>query len=146
MPRKQDKEKTPPGEVSTAEAELVDDLFGKPQDHVLAWSEDKSPTDKGKTAKRSRGAPVWVDDDDQTIEVNLATGPSRLRKLRSTEKDTVVSGPDFEERLRARFVASQQTAAWATLPEPSEGSELLRSTQPLRRTRTGQRLPLLFQK
>lgn len=73
----------------------------------LAW-EDKTPSSYGQdvevgdrqpvselerqsVASTSGREAVWQDPDDLTAQVNIATQP-RLRKLRQTEQDTVVSG------------------------------------------------------
>ena len=43
------------------------------------------------THERSARAPVWADEDDEKVEVNIA-GRDRLRKLRQTEEDASISG------------------------------------------------------
>lgn len=40
---------------------------------------------------RSSGVPVWVDEDDERVAVNIA-GRSRLRKLREAENEALVPG------------------------------------------------------
>lgn len=78
-------------------------LDGQP----IAW-EDKTPSafgqdleeedasrqpaaEKQPMASTSGRQAVWEDPDDLTAQVNIASQP-RLRKLRKTEQDTVVSG------------------------------------------------------
>lgn len=69
-----------------------------------AW-EDRAPADGGSTGSddsdqepvqqavpsTSRRRPVWDDPDDAAAEINIAAQP-RLRKLRQTEGDGIVSG------------------------------------------------------
>lgn len=61
-------------------------------------------------------AAAWHDDDDDAVGVDLAA-VSRTRKLRETEAEEVVAGPDYVRRLRAQFAkraaASQTEHAWA---------------------------------
>ena len=49
-----------------------------------SWAQD------GTHERRAR-APVWADEDDEKVEVNIA-GRDRLRKLRQTEDDASISG------------------------------------------------------
>jgi hypothetical protein len=125
-------------EITLAEAALASELFGKPEEAVLETSAGR---------KRSRGQPeptkaptkvAWVDEDDDELEgVNLAA-TARLRKLRSSlaASDAVVSGRDFEEKLRARFLASQSEkhVAWAEVSleqEEDDDTAVFRSAAPL---------------
>jgi len=43
--------------------------------------------------------PAWVDDDDETLEINL-TSINRTKKLRETEQEITLSGVEYEKRLR----------------------------------------------
>lgn len=59
---------------------------------------------------------AWHDDDDDAVGVDISA-VSRSRKLRETEAETVVTGPDYVRRLRAQFAkraaADQFVPAWA---------------------------------
>ena len=59
----------------------------------------------------------------------------RLRKLRQTEDETVLAGPEYRERLRAQFEKIPGGApAWAaTMTDDSDGMVLTRSAAPLLR-------------
>lgn len=46
--------------------------------------------------------PAWKDDEDERLEVDL-TSRNRLRKLRKDFQDTIVSGKEFESRLRTLY-------------------------------------------
>jgi len=43
--------------------------------------------------------PAWIDDDDDTLEINL-TSINRTKKLRESEEEITLSGTEYEKRLR----------------------------------------------
>lgn len=54
----------------------------------------------GSRQKNGKGkAPLWYDPADEDISVSLQDS-SRLRKLRDTAAEDVVSGPEYEKKLR----------------------------------------------
>ncbi|KAF2402445.1 WD40 repeat-like protein [Trichodelitschia bisporula] len=57
---------------------------------------------------------AWDDSGDERVAVSLATGGARLRKLRRTEVEDVVSGREYSRRLRKQFALLHPTPAWAT--------------------------------
>ncbi|KAH8704739.1 WD40-repeat-containing domain protein [Talaromyces proteolyticus] len=56
---------------------------------------------------------IWADSDDERMAVSLA-GHQRLRKLRITESEDIVSGTDYIRRLRRQYVRLHPTPDWAT--------------------------------
>jgi U3 small nucleolar RNA-associated protein 18 len=56
---------------------------------------------------------VWYDSDDDRLAVSLAS-QARLRKLRTTESEDVVSGKEYIRRLRNQFQQLHPTPEWAT--------------------------------
>lgn len=66
-------------------------------------------------------APVaaWEDEDDDNVYVNIAED-TRLRKLRTKERETVISGKEYTQRLRQKFNQLSQATSWATLPSTDE--------------------------
>jgi hypothetical protein len=68
--------------------------------------------------------PAWGDSDDEKLVVSLASVP-RLRKLRETEADDVVSGREYVRRLRKQYQRLYPTPDWA-----------LQATGKLKRKRT----------
>lgn len=50
-------------------------------------------------ARKSKKAPAWVDPDDAGLKVSLASD-NRLRKLRDAPDEDVITGKDYELRLR----------------------------------------------
>ncbi|KAF2201309.1 WD40 repeat-like protein [Delitschia confertaspora ATCC 74209] len=56
--------------------------------------------------------PAWEDSDDDRLVVSLASVP-RLRKLRETEEDDVVSGKEYVRRLRKQYQRLYAQPEWA---------------------------------
>ena len=70
---------------------------------------------KGEDEDEQDGArfpPAWQDSDDERMTVSLASVP-RLRKLRRTEAEDVVSGNEYIRRLRKHFEMLHPTPDWA---------------------------------
>lgn len=63
--------------------------------------------------------PAWEDKDDFTLQVSLADA-NRTRKLRDTEEEDVVSGVEYEQKLRRQFEKVHPVPSWATLPSLKE--------------------------
>ncbi|KAI5363876.1 putative U3 small nucleolar RNA-associated protein [Septoria linicola] len=61
---------------------------------------------------RSRQPAAWEDSDDERTLVSLASVP-RLRKLRKTEAEDVVSGKEYTRRLRKQFELLNPAPQWA---------------------------------
>ncbi|EPE26211.1 WD40 repeat-like protein [Glarea lozoyensis ATCC 20868] len=57
-------------------------------------------------------APAWEDSDDDRLTISLAGNP-RLRKLRKSEADDVVSGKEYTRRLRRQFERMNPVPEWA---------------------------------
>ena len=56
--------------------------------------------------------PAWDDSDDDRLMISLA-GNSRLRKLRVSEAEDVVSGKEYAKRLRRQFQRMNPVPEWA---------------------------------
>lgn len=63
--------------------------------------------------------PAWVDSDDERIAVSLASNP-RLRKLRRTEAEDVVSGKEYTRRLREQYERLYPAPGWASQEQRSK--------------------------
>ncbi|OHE95805.1 U3 small nucleolar RNA-associated protein [Colletotrichum orchidophilum] len=98
-------------------------------DHDLFFLDTGVPAAKGsaqagkagskqETTAADENAPAWDDSDDERLTVSLATA-TRLRKLRITEAEDVVSGAEYSRRLRQQFVRLNPLPKWAQ--QPSEG-------------------------
>ncbi|KAK1752471.1 WD40 repeat-like protein [Echria macrotheca] len=64
-------------------------------------------------------APAWVDSDDERLTVSLAKA-TRLRKLRTTEAEDVVSGTEYSRRLRQQYLRLYPLPDWAKHAAASE--------------------------
>ncbi|KAJ2403207.1 U3 snoRNP protein [Coemansia sp. RSA 2559] len=108
-------------------------------------SEEEDSEEEGKE-EAADAAAAWVDDDTQNARVALKDNV-RTRKLRMDERENVVTGDVYEERLRQQFQKinpapkwAQETQtgdAWASDDEDSEerkmraGGDLLQSSKSL---------------
>ncbi|CAB4406560.1 unnamed protein product [Rhizophagus irregularis] len=57
----------------------------------------------------------WQDSDDENITVSLKS-KNRLKKLRTTEEEDIISGDQYEKRLRNQFEKLHPTPNWAIVP------------------------------
>ena len=51
-------------------------------------------------AQDQKRKPAWTDNQTKDIKVNIDSGPSRLRKLKQTEKEKKISGKEYSSRLK----------------------------------------------
>lgn len=63
--------------------------------------------------------PAWEDSDEEQLTISLARD-SRLRKLRNTEAEDLISGKEYIRRLRRQFLQLHPTPAWA---DPGRNSQ-----------------------
>ncbi|KAJ9059262.1 U3 snoRNP protein [Entomophthora muscae] len=59
---------------------------------------------------------AWVDDDDDSEQVALAEN-KRIRKLRAEEEENVVSGAEYQKRLRTQHKNTHASATWADVED-----------------------------
>jgi WD40 repeat protein len=72
-------------------------------------------------------APLWMDSDDERLAVSLA-GTTRLRKLRVTEAEDLVSGTEYCRRLRQQFLRLNPAPAWAKQTDGHSSKKRRRSS------------------
>ncbi|KAL1956593.1 hypothetical protein VTO42DRAFT_7004 [Malbranchea cinnamomea] len=79
----------------------------------------ESPSTAAKTLSSQQGhgnlnplVEAWEDSDDERLRISLA-GNDRLRKLRLTEAEDVISGKEYIKRLRRQFERLHPTPEWA---------------------------------
>ena len=110
------------------ELALVDTAAGKPADvddlddstlffyeAPVPKSTDGAPAKVGVAAggrAADPDAPAWEDSDDEKLSVSLAS-VGRLRKLRLTEAEDVVSGTEYTRRLRQQYLRLSPLPSWA---------------------------------
>ncbi|EPS74299.1 hypothetical protein M569_00455, partial [Genlisea aurea] len=68
--------------------------------------------DSGGPEEANHGKPVWFDEEEETITVNIAKG-KQLRKLRKDVDETVISGSAYVSRLRAYHVKMNPGTEWS---------------------------------
>lgn len=91
--------------VGTGISNDDDDSHDKNDDEE---DESSNGNDEEKTA-------VWVDEDDEDLTYSL-TSSDRTKKLRASMTETIISGGDYEARLRERHAATRTTRTdWADL-------------------------------
>lgn len=87
------------------------------QDHALFFIDTPAPSaDKQLTASKDEGEPgdipAWDDSDDERLTVSLAN-VSQLRKLRISEREDMISGTEYTNRLRQQYLRLYPHPTWA---------------------------------
>ncbi|KAG5930169.1 hypothetical protein E4U42_002721 [Claviceps africana] len=59
-----------------------------------------------------KDAPTWEDSDDDRLVVSLSSN-SKLRRLRTTQEDDLISGAEYSRRLRHQYLRVNPAPAWA---------------------------------
>ncbi|CAH0481003.1 unnamed protein product [Peronospora belbahrii] len=95
--------------VSEAEKLLTESVF-QTQLHAKKKKRKKPSAQKNQSLRELEAA--WVDEDDKEVEVSLEEQP-QLRKLRRTEKDTIVSGKELHLRLKTFYQSAHGAVSWA---------------------------------
>lgn len=94
-----------------------DELFfmdaGTELDPAVAQDLRDQKLEGGEEEDREENArmPVWFDSDDERFTVSLASN-TRLRKLRDTEDDDIVDGPEYIRRLRRQYEMLHPMPDW----------------------------------
>ncbi|KAJ9626382.1 U3 snoRNP protein [Taxawa tesnikishii (nom. ined.)] len=78
--------------------------------------------------RTARHPPAWEDSDDERLVVSLASVP-RLRKLRRTEAEDVISGREYVKRLRKQFEMLNSVPDWALQATKRPGRKKRRLTE-----------------
>ncbi|KAJ3271884.1 U3 snoRNP protein, partial [Borealophlyctis nickersoniae] len=106
--------------------DFVIDRGGDDTADAAADAEDVD--EEHETALKPKPA-AWEDEDD--VMVNIVD-TKRLRKLRTDYSEEIISGKDYEARLRAQFEKIHPKPEWATIPAEGEDTDDLLSV--LRKT------------
>ncbi|KAK2464873.1 hypothetical protein APHAL10511_002949 [Amanita phalloides] len=103
-------------------------------------------------SKRETGRAVWIDPADEPLQVSLTNSHARLRKLRDAPDEDIISGKEYESRLRRQFerinpepqwavkarkAARQRRKKGALVGDESQGSDEEESVQDLLNATTG---------
>lgn len=91
---------------------------------AAAWFTDKTPGSQIEAYEEEdlklqnedgfHKKPAWVDEEEAETKVDI-TKVSRLRKLRSTESEDLISGTDYINRLRSQHAKLNPGTEWANL-------------------------------
>ena len=74
----------------------------------------KQKTPPLKSQKLKTGRAAWVDPDDEPLTISLVNSNPRVRKLRDAPDEDVISGKEYESRLRRQFERINPQPLWAT--------------------------------
>ncbi|RVD85953.1 uncharacterized protein DFL_004253 [Arthrobotrys flagrans] len=117
------------GEVGQLEDDqlfFVDSGTTQPTDLVIAPSTDLIHAD-GLDSEAELNKPAWEDSDDERLTISLSTNP-RLRKLRTTELDDVITGTEYTKRLRIQYERINPIPSWSLPSKDSERPKKSRRT------------------
>jgi len=73
--------------------------------------EEEEDDDDDELPEEVKAKPAWEDPDDAKLEVDVTTR-NRLRKFRFNQKETMISGTEYERRLRDQFVKQHGSQRW----------------------------------
>ncbi|KAH8926756.1 WD40 repeat-like protein [Atractiella rhizophila] len=100
-------------EVKSGEDGDEDPESGVPDDQLFFFDAPglDLPSQVSSSVVWTSKKPLWSDPTDSTITVSL-TSHALLRKLRQSETDDVVSGTEYEKRLRKQFEKNNPKPSW----------------------------------
>ncbi|PHH60081.1 hypothetical protein CDD81_2125 [Ophiocordyceps australis] len=116
------------GDEAKATDEHMSGLEGVDDADLFVLDTARGP-DGAATLSKSKDeqGPVWQDSDDDRLTISLAS-VSRLRKLRITETEDVVSGTEYCKRLRQQYRLLNPVPAWAKQAEQRASNKRRRSS------------------
>ncbi|KAK6544127.1 hypothetical protein TWF694_000835 [Orbilia ellipsospora] len=98
---------------------FVDSGSTKPTGLIQTSTTDIVPTgDSDSDSDADANRPAWEDSDDERLTISLSSNP-RLRKLRTTELDDVITGSEYTKRLRLQYERINPIPVWS-LPQKDE--------------------------
>jgi hypothetical protein len=107
---------------NTEAVSLTDDLFVIDTLPSRTDDEDeKSANDASVPSMATTKRSVWKDDDEDNMQVNLIA-QSRTKKLRKSIDEELLSGKEFEGRLREQFEAIHPRPSWLESQEETSDS------------------------
>jgi len=97
-----------PPPIHDIEPDIEESEEEEDQDHPKS----KSPPSKSKQNLKT-GRAAWADPADEPLTISLANSYPRLRKLRDAPDEDVISGKEYESRLRRQFERINPEPSWA---------------------------------
>ncbi|KAM0825063.1 hypothetical protein ACQ4PT_069804 [Festuca glaucescens] len=93
---------------------FMDRSAGDGEDDLPIYEEDLgSEVDEDEMVNKGR-KPAWVDDEEESTEVDILK-VARLRKLRKEVDERVISGKEYEARLRGHHTKLNSFTVWADM-------------------------------
>ncbi|QPH00804.1 hypothetical protein C2857_004793 [Epichloe festucae Fl1] len=105
-----DGDDTQMGDADAGDMEGVDDADLFVLDTGAGGGVTKAATTSSKTEQGV--VPAWEDSDDDCLVVSLSSN-SKLRRLRTTQEDDLISGAEYSRRLRQQYLRVNPAPAWA---------------------------------
>ncbi|TVU37177.1 hypothetical protein EJB05_10478, partial [Eragrostis curvula] len=93
---------------------FTDRSAGDGADDMPIYEEDLASEDEEDVAINKGRKPVWVDEEEERTEVDIQK-IARLRKLRKEADDHLISGKDYEARLRGQHAKLNPFTGWADM-------------------------------
>ncbi|KAL1916838.1 uncharacterized protein VTP21DRAFT_5542 [Calcarisporiella thermophila] len=112
-----EEDKSGSGESEPEEDEENDDEYGDSE----AEDDDEPPRKKPVLDLFGR-KPAWHDSDDENLRISIASD-KKLRKLRENEEEDVISGLEYEQRLRHQFSKIYPVPNWAVLSRKKQQND-----------------------
>ncbi|CAG8446673.1 5690_t:CDS:2 [Cetraspora pellucida] len=94
-----------------SDTEEIEDV----QNQIVAEGSDTKKKENAQNQIIEDPTGAWEDSDDEKVCVSLQS-KSMLKKLRKNEDEDVISGDQYEKRLRQQFEKLYPTPNWATVP------------------------------
>ena len=132
------------GQEDITTGSILDPLLGDDSESTSSWANinfDKQIETNAKKQKTEHGETdiataeidvifesterkaAWDDEDDDANVVDIST-VARSRKLRLDEDETVISGKEYNKRLREQFAHTTKGSSWADLPAEAQEQTL----------------------
>ncbi|KAF3906163.1 hypothetical protein ABW20_dc0100684 [Dactylellina cionopaga] len=108
---------------------FLDSGSTKPTDLIQASSNDVAQ-DASDDSDSEINKPAWEDSDDERLMISLSANP-RLRKLRTTELDDVITGSEYTKRLRIQYERINPLPGWSLPVKDGERPKKSRRTSKL---------------
>ncbi|KAK9728936.1 U3 snoRNP protein [Basidiobolus ranarum] len=132
-------------EPVNVEAIESDQLFFMDSGPVHEEQEDSDEESEEEISKQTKSSVAWEDEDDEELEISVASKRT-LRKLRTTEEEDILTGKEYEQRLRQQFEKIHPTPSWADSDirdseDEDDDLQVLRSTSGFLKKQRTQVLP-----
>ncbi|GJN39339.1 hypothetical protein PR202_gb28450 [Eleusine coracana subsp. coracana] len=93
---------------------FTDRSAGDGVDDVPIYEEDLGHEDEEDEVSNKGRKPVWVDEEEEKTDVDILR-VARLRKLRKKDDDHLISGKEYEARLRVQHAKLNPFTVWADM-------------------------------